>query len=52
MERSAKASRASRDVFYMLGEDFVDECLVSHIAALRFLPKLGDHARVDTNRMS
>jgi hypothetical protein len=33
----------------MFGEHFIDERLVSQIAALRFLPKLGDHSRIEPN---
>jgi hypothetical protein len=34
----------------MFGEHFIDERLVSQIAALGFLPKLGDHSRIEPNR--
>lgn len=39
----------SRDVFHMFGEHFIDERLVPQIAALRFLAKLIDHSRIETN---
>src|SRR5918996_3608251 len=40
-----------RDVFAdVLGQHFVDERLVAHASAARFLAELIEHAGVDTNR--
>ena len=36
-------------MFHVFGQYFIDERLVSQIAALRFLPKLGDHSRIEPN---
>ena len=44
-----KVVAGSRNVFHVFGQHFIDERLVPQIAALRFLPKLVDHSRIETN---
>ena len=45
------ANSLLRNVFpNVLGQDFVDERLVTHASAARFLAELIEHAGIDTNR--
>src|SRR5258708_2425308 len=49
-EEGAQKGAQLRNVFYVVGQHFIDERLVSQIPALRFLPKLVDHSRIESDR--
>ena len=48
-ERLITTAADLRNMFHVFGQHFIDERLVSQIAALRFLPEFVDHSRIETN---